>query len=121
MPPRKSASVRYKEGNGLYGHQERPGRGHPLDREGTVSYTHLIQILPDKFLQCTAAASTQEVFSEVSVIVQDVAEEYGLTPAVEVGRAKAAVAQQADRDEVVTPDVYKRQEHDRRHHRRLRP
>ena len=62
-----------------------------------------IQILPDKFLQCSAAASTQEVFSEVSVIVQDVAEEYGLTPAVEVGRAKAAVAQQADRDEVVTP------------------
>lgn len=62
-----------------------------------------IQILPDKFLQCSAAASTQEVFSEVSVIVQNVAEEYGLTPAVEVGRAKAAVAQQADRDEVVTP------------------
>ena len=62
-----------------------------------------IQILPDKFLQCSAAASTQEVFSEVSVIVQDVAEEYCLTPAVEVGRAKAAVAQQADRDEVVTP------------------
>lgn len=62
-----------------------------------------IQILPDKFLQCSAAASTQEVFNEVSVIVQDVAEEYGLTSAVEVGRAKAAVAQQADREEVVAP------------------
>ena len=62
-----------------------------------------IQILPDKFLQCTAAASTQQVFTEVSEIVQDVAEEYGLTPAVEVGRAKAAVAQQADREEVVAP------------------
>ena len=62
-----------------------------------------IQVLPDKFLQCSAAASTQQVFSEVSVIVRDVAEEYGLTPAVEVGRAKAAVAQQADRDEVVQP------------------
>ncbi len=61
------------------------------------------RILPDKFLQCSAAASTQQVFSEVSVIVRDVAEEYGLTPAVEVGRAKAAVAQQADRDEVVQP------------------
>lgn len=61
------------------------------------------QILPDKFLQCTAAASTQQVFTEVSEIVQDVAEEYGLTPAVEVGRAKAAVAQQADREEVVAP------------------
>ena len=61
------------------------------------------QVLPDKFLQCSAAASTQQVFSEVSVIVRDVAEEYGLTPAVEVGRAKAAVAQQADRDEVVQP------------------
>lgn len=62
-----------------------------------------LQILPDKFLQCSAAASTQQVFSEVSTIVQDVAEEYGLTPAVEVGRAKAAVAQQAERDEVVAP------------------
>lgn len=61
------------------------------------------QILPDKFLQCTAAASTQQVFTEVSEIVKDVAEEYGLTPAVEVGRAKAAVAQQADREEVVAP------------------
>lgn len=72
------------------------------DKERSIG-GEAIQILPDKFLQCTAAASTQEVFSEVSVIVQDVAEEYGLTPAVEVGRAKAAVAQQADRDEVVTP------------------
>ena len=62
-----------------------------------------IQILPDKFLQCTSGASTQQVFTEVSTIVQDVAEEYGLTPAVEVSRAKAAVAQQADRDEIVTP------------------
>lgn len=62
-----------------------------------------IQILPDKFLQCTSGASTQQVFTEVSTIVQDVAKEYGLTPAVEVSRAKAAVAQQADRDEIVTP------------------
>ncbi len=62
-----------------------------------------LQILPDKFLQCSAAASTQQVFAEVSQIVRDVAEEYGLTPAVEVGRAKAVVAQQADREEIVTP------------------
>ena len=72
------------------------------DKERSIG-GETIQILPDKFLQCTAAASTQQVFTEVSEIVQDVAEEYGLTPAVEVGRAKAAVAQQADRDEVVTP------------------
>lgn len=72
------------------------------DKERSIG-GEAIQILPDKFLQCTAAASTQQVFTEVSEIVQDVAEEYGLTPAVEVGRAKAAVAQQADRDEVVTP------------------
>lgn len=72
------------------------------DKERTIG-SEAVQILPDKFLQCSAAASTREVFSEVSVIVQDVAEEYGLTPAVEVGRAKAAVAQQADRDEVVQP------------------
>lgn len=72
------------------------------DKERSIG-GQTLQILPDKFLQCSSAASTQEVFAEVSVIVQDVAEEYGLTPAVEVGRAKAAVAQQAERDEVVTP------------------
>ncbi len=72
------------------------------DKERSIG-GEAIQILPDKFLQCTAAASTQQVFTEVSEIVQDVAEEYGLTPAVEVGRAKAAVAQQADREEVVAP------------------
>ena len=72
------------------------------DKERSIG-GETIQILPDKFLQCTAAASTRQVFTEVSEIVQDVAEEYGLTPAVEVGRAKAAVAQQADREEVVAP------------------
>ena len=72
------------------------------DKERSIG-GETIQILPDKLLQCTAAASTQQVFTEVSEIVQDVAEEYGLTPAVEVGRAKAAVAQQADREEVVAP------------------
>ncbi|WP_321973749.1 nucleoid-associated protein [Paratractidigestivibacter sp.] len=72
------------------------------DKERTIG-TESVQVLPDKFLQCSAAASTREVFDEVSVIVSDVAEEYGLTPAVEVGRAKAVVAQQADRDEVVQP------------------
>ena len=72
------------------------------DKERSIG-GETIQILPDKFLQCTAAASTQQVFTEVSEIVQDVAEEYGLTPAVEVGRAKAAVAQQADREEIVAP------------------
>ena len=72
------------------------------DKERSIG-GETIQILPDKFLQCTAAASMQQVFTEVSEIVQDVAEEYGLTPAVEVGRAKAAVAQQADREEVVAP------------------
>lgn len=72
------------------------------DKERSIG-GETIQILPDKFLQCTAAASTQQVFTEVSEIVKDVAEEYGLTPAVEVGRAKAAVAQQADREEVVAP------------------
>ena len=72
------------------------------DKERSIG-GETIQILPDKFLQCTAAASTQQVFTEVSEIVQDVAEEYGLTAAVEGGRAKAAVAQQADREEVVAP------------------
>lgn len=60
-------------------------------------------VIPEKFLQCSSEASSHEVIDEVSVIVRDVAEEYGLTPAVEVSRAKAVVARHADVDEAFAP------------------
>ena len=61
------------------------------------------QIIPELFLQCTEQASSHEVIDQVTVIVKDIAEEYGLTPAVEVSRAKAALARHADLEETVAP------------------
>ena len=60
-------------------------------------------IIPDGLLQCTQEASTREVIQSVTLAVQDVAEEYGLTPAVEVSRAKAYVTEQADEAEAIEP------------------
>ena len=60
-------------------------------------------IIPELFLECSSEASSHEVIGEVTVIVQDLAEEYGLEPAVEVSRAKAAVAEAAEVEEVVDP------------------
>lgn len=62
-----------------------------------------VSIIPDRFLQCTSEASSHEVIDEVNVIVRDVAEEFGLEPAVEVGRVKAAVARSADVEESFSP------------------
>lgn len=62
-----------------------------------------VMVLPDRFLQCSSEASGHEVIKEVSVIVSDVAEEFGLTPAVEVGRAKASLARAAEQDDAVDP------------------
>ena len=62
-----------------------------------------VMVIPERFLQCTSEASSHEVIDEVSVIVRDVAEEFGLEPAVEVGRAKAVVARTADVDESFSP------------------
>ncbi|MGI6230292.1 MAG: nucleoid-associated protein [Tractidigestivibacter sp.] len=60
-------------------------------------------IIPELFLQCTQTASSHEVVNEVTDIVADVAEEAGLTPAVEISRAKAALAKRADTDEAIVP------------------
>ncbi len=62
-----------------------------------------VQLVPGKLLRCRETPSSHEVIDEVTVIVQDLAEEYGLTPAVEVSRAKAAVARHADLEETVEP------------------
>ena len=37
-------------------------------------------IIPDGLLQCTTQASSREVIASVTKIVEDVAEEYGITP-----------------------------------------
>ncbi len=62
-----------------------------------------VSIIPERFLQCSSEASSHEVIDEVNVIVRDVAEEFGLEPAVEVGRVKAAVARSADVEESFSP------------------
>ena len=72
------------------------------DKERSVGGTSTL-IIPEKFLQCTSEASSHEVIAEVSDIVSDLAEEYGLTPAVEVAHAKALVASYADAEETFEP------------------
>ena len=72
------------------------------DKERSVGGTATL-VIPDRFLQCTSKASSHEVIDEVNVIVRDVAEEFGLTPAVEVSRAKALVARTADVEESFSP------------------
>ena len=60
-------------------------------------------IIPDGLLQCTTQASSKEVINSVTKIVEDVAEEYGLEPALAVSEAKAYVAERAEMGEVVLP------------------
>ncbi|MBP3893729.1 MAG: nucleoid-associated protein [Atopobiaceae bacterium] len=60
-------------------------------------------IIPDGLLQCTTQASSKEVISSVTKIVEDVAEEYGMEPALAVSEAKAYVAERAEMGEVVLP------------------
>lgn len=72
------------------------------DKERSVGGTS-VSLIPERFLQCSSEASSHEVIDEVSVIVRDVAEEFGLTPAVEVGRAKAVVARSAEVEESFAP------------------
>ena len=70
----------------------------PRSIAGRESY-----IIPDGLLQCTTQASSREVINSVTKIVEDVAEEYGLTPALAVSEAKAYVAERAEAGEVVLP------------------
>ncbi len=60
-------------------------------------------VIPDGLLQCTKQPSSRDVIATVTKIVEDVAEEYGLTPAVTVSEAKAYVAERAQMGEVVMP------------------
>ena len=62
-----------------------------------------VNVIADEFLQCRSRPSGRDVFQAVSRIVEEVSEEAGLTPALEVSRAKAALAKAADEGEVVSP------------------
>ena len=62
-----------------------------------------VNVIADEFLQCSARASSKDVFTAVSQIVEEVAQEAGLAPALEVSRAKAALVSAAEREEVVEP------------------
>ena len=62
-----------------------------------------VNVIADEFLRCHARASSKDVFAAVSHIVEEVAEDAGLTPALEVSRAKAALAEAAEREEKVEP------------------
>lgn len=62
-----------------------------------------VNVIADEFLRCHARASSKDVFTAVSQIVEEVAEDAGLTPALEVSRAKAALAEAAEREEMVEP------------------
>ena len=57
-----------------------------------------VNVIPDDFLKCSAKASSKDVFAKVTEIVNEVAEEAGLTPALEVSRAKASLAHAAERE-----------------------
>ncbi len=70
----------------------------PRSIAGRESY-----LIPDGLLQCTTQASSREIISSVTKIVEDVAEEFGLTPALAVSQAKAHVAERAQMGEVVMP------------------
>lgn len=83
------------------------------DKERSVG-GEKVMLVPERLLQCTSEASTHEVIDEVSVIVRDVAEEFGLEPALEVSRAKAAVSRRAEQSESFSPAEVGREVFDER-------
>lgn len=62
-----------------------------------------VNVIADDFLKCHSTPSGREVVSAVTEIVEEVAEEFGLRPAMEVSRAKAALVRVADVEQTVTP------------------
>ncbi|MBQ3338926.1 MAG: nucleoid-associated protein [Atopobiaceae bacterium] len=62
-----------------------------------------VNVIADDFLKCHARPSGRDVFAAVSSIVEEVAEQAGLNPALEVSRAKAVLAREAEEGEVVSP------------------
>jgi hypothetical protein len=73
-----------------------------VDKERTIAGAQTF-LLPDGLLQCTSEASTHDVFSAVTRIVEDVAGEFGANTAVKLSQAKAVVAQTATQSEYLAP------------------
>lgn len=60
-------------------------------------------LIPDGLLQCSANASSKEVLTEVTRIVEEVAEEYGENAAVAVSKAKAYACEAVEENEELAP------------------
>ena len=61
-------------------------------------------LIPKAFLQCSTEASSREVIATVTKIVEDVAEEYGIEPAVAAAKAKSYVIERAAAADDVRPE-----------------
>jgi hypothetical protein len=73
------------------------------DKERTVGGSAR-SILADGLLQCSVEASSREVITRVERIVEDVAQEAGLSTAEVVAQAKASVASAVEREERFSPE-----------------
>lgn len=72
------------------------------DRRRTIAGQESM-IIPDGLLQCSKVASPKEVIGMVTMMVEDVAEECGLTLAVEVSKPRPACPGRRMRHEVWAP------------------
>ena len=68
-----------------------------------------VNVIADEFLRCHARASSKDVFAAVSHIVEEVAEDAGLTPALEVSRAKEVFGDREDLRERFEQEVREQQ------------
>lgn len=60
-------------------------------------------LIPDGLLQCSTQASSKEVISELSRIVEEVASEYGADPVVSLSKAKAYVHEATEEASDIAP------------------
>ena len=60
-------------------------------------------LIPDGLLRCSKEASSKETIEAVNIIVEDIAEEYGLNTAVALSRAKAYVSENVDHEQAFNP------------------
>lgn len=63
-----------------------------------------MQVIPDTFLQCSTQASSREVIETVTQVVEDVAQEYGIEPAVAAAKAKNYVVERTRAADHVSPE-----------------
>lgn len=61
-------------------------------------------LVPELFLKCSTQVSSREVIQTVTQLVEDVAEEYGIEPAIAAAQAKNYVIEKTRAADVVTPE-----------------